>query len=264
MKLFTTSLLASLLVGQSLCATIIDAADVLYYFSVYELDVKVWGTGSGYVATGCRGSRSDGSCNYTEFVNYLYDGEASNSPVFPEIESSWQFSPGASLAIITTTWNILSESNKEGTSAMYTRLIDGREAKVGIWSDMGFAIEKGRVQGAAKDISIGRHLANVRGILSAVSEFRHADANTRLMDHLRDNVRSVVWETVEREAQYRESNWQEIEWEKTVKNNPDMKDPTSNLFKEVTNQINEHLGKAGVIQAKTINAKAARSLQLCF
>lgn len=264
MKLAVPFYSLGLLTSQGLAATIIDAADVLYYFSVYELDVQVWGTGSGFVATGCRGSRSGGSCTYTEFVNYLYDGEAANSPVFPDIESSWQFSPGASLAIVSTTWNILSESNKEGSQAMYTRLIDGRESKVGIWSDMGFAIEKGRIEGATKDIQIGRHLANVKGILSAASEFRHADSNTRLMDYLRDNVRGVVWDTVEREAQYRESSWHEVEWEKTVQNNPDMKDPTSNLFKEVTFQINEHFRSADMIQAKTINAKAARSLELCF
>lgn len=253
-----------LFAARGLTFTLIDAVDYLYFYTVYDLDVTVFGVGNGYMAPKCKGSGEGGRCNYNEFVNYIQDGTPSATPAYAEVSGDWQFTPGSSANIILASYEILSKSNKEPNSDVYTRLRDGRKTSVGIWNDLGFAVEKGRVTGATKDINIGRHMANVKGVLSAVTEFRRADANTKLLDHLKGRVKDAVWETVDRESKFQQSKWQEIEWEKTVKFNPDMKDPKSELFKEVTYQMNEHFKNAKVITAKTINAKLARTANLCL
>ncbi|KAJ0328215.1 hypothetical protein COL922a_013316 [Colletotrichum nupharicola] len=221
---------------------------MLYFYTVYELDVEVFGVGKGYIALGCRGTGTGNRCIYNKFVSYIETGNATPTPTIYDIKSKWEFTLNSITDIMTP-----------------TRLRDGRKTYVGVWTDLGYAVEKGRIVGVTNDISITRHLANINGVLASVAEYRRGDANTKLMDHLKGRVTDVVWETVNREAEYRTNyNWQEIEWEKTIQSNPAMKDPTRELFKEVTYQLERHLRTAESRNANTINAKVASTIKTCF
>ncbi|KAF4906589.1 hypothetical protein CGCF415_v007961 [Colletotrichum fructicola] len=246
--------------------TLIDAADMLYFYTVYELDVEVFGVGKGYIALGCRGTGTGNRCTYNEFVSYIETRSATPTPTIYDIKSKWEFTLNSITDIMTATFEWRSTSiNEPKKDDRFRRLRDGRKTYVGVWTDLGYAVEKGRIVGVTNDISITRRLANINGVLASVAEYRRGDANTKLMDHLKGRVTDVVWETVNREAEYRTNyNWQEIEWEKTIQSNPAMKDPTSELFKEVTYQLERHLRTAESRNANTINAKVASTIKKCF
>lgn len=251
------------LAAQGLGATMIDALDLLYFWTVYDLDVAVYGVGKGYIALGCRGTGADGRCTYNEFLSYVQTGSATPAPTVYDIEVGWTFTPNSVTDIGTATYDWLSQSNKDPGTDKWTRLRDGRKSSVGIWTDMGFAVEKGRVTGATADIEIKRYLANIRGVLEGDFEWRSRQANQGLLDHLKSNLRGLDVTVVDKEGNAVNTKWQEVEWEKTIANNPDMKNPTSELFKEVTFQLNEHFKNQEWRTLKSINGKVAQALRIC-
>lgn len=232
---------------------------MLYYYTVYELDVAVWGVHNGYIATGCIGNGKDNSCTFNEFVNFIAFGEAANSPSYYDMASGYALAPGDIMVIVGTLRDKFST-----VPAAFERLVRGRRSPIGVWNDMGFAIEKGAIEGAAKDIDITRHLKNAHLVAGAISEVRASILNSAVRKQLVERVKSAVWQTVEKESQYVGKPWQEIEWEKTVEKYPEMKDPNSQLFKDVTEALDDFYQDKANAKGLTIKQKIERTIAGCF
>ena len=255
--------LAALVAPVVVCAD--DASDpvapfeMLYYWTVYDLDVAVWGVHNGYIATNCLGSGKGKRCSFNEFVNFIVLGDASDKPSYYDMSSDYAMAPGDVMVIVGTL-----EDKLKTPAAAFDRLVRGRRSAVGVWNDLGFAVDKGSVEGAAKDIGVDRLLKNARTVLGAVSEVRASILHSNIRAQLVARVKDVVWQTVQRESAFVGKPWQEIEWEKTVEKYPDMKDPNSRLFKEVTEALDKFYQDKTNAKDLTIKQKVERSIASCF
>ncbi|KAH7128939.1 hypothetical protein EDB81DRAFT_764090 [Dactylonectria macrodidyma] len=113
-----------------------------------------------------------------------------------------------------------------------------------------------------RDIAIGRHLKNVEMVLGAVSLSRAAQLNSKTLSLLRSNVKNVIWQIVEKESAFVDNKWNEIDWNATIKKNPNMSKPSSSLFKEVTAGLRSlHRNNAAEMAARQ---KVMDMVHLCF
>ncbi|EQB47723.1 hypothetical protein CGLO_13110 [Colletotrichum gloeosporioides Cg-14] len=71
--------------------TLNDAADLLYFYTVYQLDVEVCGVGKSYIALNCRGTGTGNRCTYNAFVSYIETGSVTSAPTIYNITSKWEF-----------------------------------------------------------------------------------------------------------------------------------------------------------------------------
>ncbi|UNI18136.1 hypothetical protein JDV02_004425 [Purpureocillium takamizusanense] len=101
----------------------------------------------------------------------------------------------------------------------------------------------------------------VRG---AVSDVRASILHSNIRKELVARVKDVVWQTVQKESDYVAKPWQEIEWEKTVEKYPDMKDPNSKLFREVTDALDKFYQDKANAKDLTSKQKVERSISSCF
>ncbi|KAF7550316.1 hypothetical protein G7Z17_g5811 [Cylindrodendrum hubeiense] len=256
MNLFL-ALITSALVAPSFAASITEGYDRVYYYVVYDLDVTAWGLGKGYLAPDCRGSRSDKSCNFDEFINFIEFGEASDSPSYYDLESNFELTPGT---VIVTGAAIVDAIQDPHT--FYDNLMPGRQSALGIWNDLGYVVDQGISVSAQRDISISRHLKNAEMVLGAVSQSRSALLNSKTLSQLSSNVKDVVWQIVEKESQYVENKWNEINWDETIKAHPDMSNPKSTLFKAVTKELQTTYGSNAV--EMSVKRKVLEMVHLCF
>lgn len=237
----------------------VEAYEMLYYYTIYDLDVSVWGPKNGYVAPACSGSGDNGRCRFNEFVNFIAFGDAANSPSYYDMGSGYSMAPGDVMVIVGTLMDKF-----ETAPAAFSRLIRGRRSAIGVWNDLGFAMDKGAVEGAAKDISISRQLKNAELVLGAVKDVRASILNSEIRKQLISRVKDAVWQTVEQESQFVQKPWQEIEWEKTVAAYPDMANPESQLFKQVTEALNDFYTDKQNAKGLTIQQKIGKTLAGCF
>ncbi|KAJ4244063.1 hypothetical protein NW762_014676 [Fusarium torreyae] len=186
---FATSSLAGL--------TYVEAYDRIFAYVLCDLDVTVWGPGKGYMAPKCRGTRSDKSCTFDEFINFVHFGEDASSPSYYELDGSYQLTTGTTVALADAIMRLSSVAPQ-------------------------------------RDISISRHLKNLEMVLGAVSISRGAALNMESLATLRDNINDVIWQVSEKESDYIKRKWTETDWDETVKWYSEMKKPDSDTFKAVT------------------------------
>ncbi|KAM0544198.1 hypothetical protein ACHAPJ_011949 [Fusarium lateritium] len=221
---FVTSSLAEL--------TYVEAYDRVFAYVLYDLDVTVWGPGKGYMAPTCRGSRSDKSCTFDEFINFVTFGEAASSPSYYELDGSYQLTTGTIVALADAIMRL--SSGRFIDNVFYTKASELR-----IWNDYGFVIDGSQTVAPQRDISISRHLKNLEMVLGAVSISRGAALNMESLATLRNNVKDVIWQVSEKEDDFIKRKWTEIDWDETVKNYPDMKKPDTDMFKAITDQLQD-------------------------
>ncbi|KAK7432201.1 hypothetical protein QQZ08_001146 [Neonectria magnoliae] len=240
MKWYTT-LVSLAFVAPSLAATIVEAYDRVYAYVVYDLDVTVWGPGKGYIAPKCMGSRADESCTFNEFINFIEVGSADSEPAYYTLDGTYYLTADTLISLSTTLRDAL-----KNPQAWFDGLIPSRRSHTGIWNDFGFVIDQAASVAPQRDIQIGRHLQNVETTLSQLSS----------------NVKNVIWQIVERESAYLTNKWNEVDWDATIKKYPDMSNPNSNLFKEVTAELRTlHNNNAGEV---TVKRKVMDMVSLCF
>ncbi|KAF4958412.1 hypothetical protein FSARC_11029 [Fusarium sarcochroum] len=212
--------------------TYVEAYDRVFAFVLYDLDVTVWGPGKGYIAPKCRGSRSDESCTFDEFINFVEFGEAASSPSYYELDGSYQLTTSTIVALADAIMRL-------SGGKFIDNVFETKSSELRIWNDYGFVIDGSQTVAPQRDISISRHLKNLEMVLGAVSLSRGAALNMESLATLRNNMKTVIWQVTEKESDFIKRKWTEIDWDETVKKYPEMKDPNSVMFKEITDQLQD-------------------------
>ncbi|KPM44470.1 hypothetical protein AK830_g2092 [Neonectria ditissima] len=252
-----TILFTLALAVPSFAATLVDGYDRVYFYVIYDLDVTVWGPGKGYVAPKCLGSRSDKSCTFDEFINFIEFGEASSSPSYYTLDSGYTLTIGT---VVTSGAALLDAFTDFKT--FWENLIPERASQLGIWNDLGFVVDQATSVAPQRDIPIARHLKNAEMMLGAVSQARSAQLNSKTFSLLTSNVKDVIWQIVEKESSFVPDKWKEINWDETIKKYPDMSDPSSTLFKKVTAELRTLHGNNAV--ELSVRRKVMDMVHLCF
>ncbi|KAL2207005.1 hypothetical protein CC79DRAFT_1386304 [Sarocladium strictum] len=253
----------ALATGRALAEVAQDTAlDVLYYYSLYDLNYEIWGKGGGAIANKCRGSGKDSRCTFTEFTNYITTGKATSQPVIYDIPSDWHFGSGD----VTTLYAAFDELIAgDRTTVKYTTLVDGTKTKTEVWEKLGYILREDHLKSRKGYSDMERFLGNIRQVMDAALNYRKADLGPKTLSGLRSRLKDVLWQTVENSSKFKEKSWQELDWEKTVKANPDLLNPKSELFKQVTYALNQVVkGDPALMVEKTLNAELARQVKLCF
>lgn len=234
------------------------ALDMLYFYTVYDMDVEVWGVYNGYIGTKCSGSGIDNRCTFDEFVNFVVFGTADSKPSYYDLPSGYTVTPGDVLTIT----NFLRKGIKNW-KFIFSNISPTRKSAVGVWSDLGFAVEKDKVVGGERNIDLSRHVKNAHMVLGAVSDHRASLLNPNVQKQLKTSVKDVIWQIANKEGAsgYK---WQQINWEETVRKNPDMANPKSDLFKAVTAELNTIFKDGDFAKTLTINNKVNTQLKGCF
>lgn len=249
--------------GSTLAEVAQDTAlDILYYYSLYDFNWAIWGKGGGAIANKCRGSGEDGRCNFTEFTNYITTGKAASQPVIYDIPSDWHFVAGDVITLYSAFDEIIAGDR---TTVKYTYLVDGTKTKTEVWGKLGYILREDSLRSRKGYNDVPRMLGNIRQVMDAALDYRKAEFHPKTLSGLRSRLKDVLWETVENSSKFREKSWQELDWEKTVKSNPDLLNPKSELFKQVTYALNQVVkGDPALMVEKTLNAELARQVKLCF
>ncbi|KAH7140390.1 hypothetical protein B0J13DRAFT_637920 [Dactylonectria estremocensis] len=244
-------------VAPSLATTIVEAYDRIYAYVVYDLDTTVWGVGKRYIAPKCLGSRADKSCTFNEFINFIEIGEASPTPAYYTLDGTYYFTPSTLVALSTALRDAL-----KNPQPWWENLVSSRKSHTGIWNDLGFVVDQASSVAPQRDVEIGRHLQNAEMVMGAISLSRSSAINTKTLAELRTNVKNVLWEITQKETVYLQNKWDEVDWDKMVKKWPDLTNPSSTLFKDVTKQLRTiHSNNAGEM---TVKRKVMDSVHLCF
>ncbi|KAK7414550.1 hypothetical protein QQX98_006577 [Neonectria punicea] len=251
-------LIISLFASRCLAAASIEGAhERIYFYLVYEFDIAVWGTGKGFISTECRGSNADESCTFNEFINYIETGSAVNTPTYYDGIPGGLFTIGTIGQIVDA---LTALNNRWNTDP--SRIVIGRKELIGLWKDLGNALDRGVYEAQAKGISVTRHLANAQLVLGEVSRHRAAALNPRVRSHMGSAVKDVLWQIVDKESQ--RVKWQEIDWEKTVATNPQLLDPSSTTSKKVFTELQNFWKVRENAIDKTVSYKVNDSLRACF
>lgn len=172
------------------------ALDLLYFYIVYEMDVEVWGVYNGYIGTKCSGSGEKNRCTFAEFVNFVAFGTADSKPSYYDLApSGYSLAPGDVLTITN-----FPRGGIKNWKLIRSNISPTRTSAVGIWSDLGFAVEKDRVVGGQKNIDLSRHAKNAELVLGAVSQHRMSLLNPKVYKQLKTNVNNVVWQVANKEG----------------------------------------------------------------
>ncbi|KAH0430183.1 hypothetical protein CcaCcLH18_07998 [Colletotrichum camelliae] len=239
--------------------TFVEAYDRVYAYMIYDMDVTVWGPGKGYIAPKCMGSRSDQSCTFNEFINFVEFGEAASSPTYYTLDGTYYLTPST---IYTIGDALRGAIKSESGQTWWDGLFPSRKSYTGIWNDFGFVIDQSTSVAPQRDIPIGRHLESVEMVLGAVSQSRAAQLNSKTLSLLSSNVKDIIWQIVEKESAFVDNKWNEIDWDATIKKYPDMSKPNSDLFKKVTAELRTlHGNNAAEV---TVRRKVMDMVHLCF
>lgn len=253
------TLFAGILALAGSCKAIeaVEAAKVLYYYTVYDLDSRMWGTG--YVAPKCKGTRDDGKCTFDEFVNYIKTGDASASPSYYTVESGFSFFAGDIMAMITALMKI------DAIPANHIpRLMQGRTTAQGLFDDLAHVIDEDHQRADSKQIGITRHKNNIQQALGGLRAHLSAKAEGGLAARLQNWNRDVVWKIVQRENAYVKDQWKKVDWQATVLANPELKNPKSNLYMNTVKTIKGEKNLVGNLQDRTMAIKAAETFNQCY
>ncbi|KAK2728198.1 hypothetical protein CKAH01_11192 [Colletotrichum kahawae] len=255
----TVALMLLAFAAPAFALTFVEAYDRVYAYMIYDMDVTVWGPGKGYIAPKCMGSRSDQSCTFNEFINFVEFGEAASSPTYYTLDGTYYLTPSTIYTIGDALRGVI---KSESGQTWWHGLFPSRKSHTGIWNDFGFVIDQSTSVAPQRDIPIGRHLENVEMVLGAVSQSRAAQLNSKTLGLLSSNVKDVIWQIVEKESAFVDNKWNEIDWDATIKKYPDMSKPNSDLFKKVTAELRTlHGNNAAEV---TVRRKVMDMVHLCF
>ncbi|EOO02144.1 hypothetical protein UCRPA7_2353 [Phaeoacremonium minimum UCRPA7] len=244
----------------SLAADLDGALDRVYVYLLYDLDCTVWGPGKGYIATGCKGQvLEDKRCNFNELINFIEFGTATNSPAYYELDNSFNFTVGTIAQIgdvlhqINIAWN-------EDTSA--DRIIKGRQTWTGLWNDFSYATKRTFDRAVESGLNIERDSANIKIALGELLNVRVAPLNSKIATHLAEQVREVKFRYIDRKNSF--GQWTEIDWDETIRQNPALMDPKTDMYKLLTKTMKNYFTLPENTQALTVNTKAGQSLRPCY
>lgn len=237
------------------------ALDIVSAYVFYDMDVDIWGVYNGYIASKCTGSGKNKRCTFDEFVNFVVFGTAASKPSYYDLPSGYSLSSGDVLMLTNFIREKLKEAHKE-VKAKYDRISEGRKTSVGIWSDLGYALNKDKVVGADKHIDLDQRLRNIHMMMGAVSLHRSKIFRAGTLDKMKESVKDVKWQISERQSQGQK--WREINWEETVRKNPDMANPKSDLFRAVTEELNTIYKDKDFSRELTISNKVNAQMRGCL
>lgn len=235
----------------------VEAAKILYYWTQYDFDSRMWGTG--YIAPKCKGSRDDGKCTFDEFVNYFATGEASPSPSYYTIESGFSFFPGDVMAIVTALMKL-----NEIKNGHIPRIVQGRTTAQGLFDDLARILDKNHERANLKQVGMSRHAHNLMESLGGLRAHLEAKNAGNLATKLQAWNRDVNWKIVQRESAYVKNSWNMIDWEATVKVHPELRDVKSTLYGNTVKAIKGETNLAGNLADKKIAQNVAGVFQKCL
>ncbi|KAI6784763.1 uncharacterized protein J7T54_007856 [Emericellopsis cladophorae] len=256
------SLLAAAAAFVRTCSAIeeVEAARVIYFYTVYDLDVEVWGQGNGYIAPECKGVViPDGRCTFDEFVNFVDTGEASTNPKYHDLTNSFSFLPGDINAMVLAL-DALDAKIEDVTD----KVVRGRRSAVGIWDDLATIVDKDHARAEARNINTRRHFTNLKEALTGVTAHTSAHLEMGTLDRMRSYRKDVIWKIVNRESEYRKAGWQKIDWQATIAANPDLAYADSNLYQNTAKALKGFDTLRGTMAEKSIAYKTANTFNACF
>lgn len=260
MRLFSVLLGCAALLQPCFAIDEVEAARVLYYYTVYDLDVEVYGQGSGHVATGCKGVvLPDKRCTLDEFVNFIDLGEASTNPKYYDLSSSFSFLPGDINAIVAALMKI-----DELGDNYVEKIVKGRRTTLGVFDDLAKIVDKNHQRAESRNIGIRRHMTNLQEVLGGLRVYQSAKMEGGLAERMRNYKKDVVWKIVQRESEYRSAKWNKIDWRATVEANPDLRYPSSNLYKDTVSVLKGYDKLDGNMAERSIARRTADTFNGCF
>ena len=260
MKVLTALLGVLALIQPCFSSEAAEAAEILYFYTVYDLDVKVWGPGHGYVAPDCEGkSLPDGECTLNEFINFIRFGDASSGESYYDLEGGFQFVPGAVAAIVIALRDIV-----QNWDFVVGNVVKNRKTAVGLWDDLAQIIDADHERAKKRNIGVTRHLTNAATVLGAAVDFRQAALSENFIDHMKSQVKDVIWKTVNKESDYIKAGYNKLKWQATVEANPDLKDPKTDMYKNVIKAVKGFDQLDGTMHDKTMAINAANSFRTCL
>lgn len=239
-----------------------EAARILYYYTAYDLDVTVNGVGKGYISPNCRGSAiADGRCTFDEFVNFIFFDKASQTPAYYELEEEEPSILPQDVAAIIEFLGDLKSDLEPGLEE--DRVVKGRRSPIGIFNDIGTIIDKDHGRAGSLKIDISRHWENMQEALAGLRDAQKAVLQTGLATALSD-MKDVSWAIVARHSNYLNSLYTGVDWELTIKDNPELLVPSSDLYKNAVKALQDYDELEATRKQKTMAYKAQSLLNACF
>lgn len=155
-------------------------------------------------------------------------------------------------------------------STSWDRVIVGRKDLIGLYTDLGHTLDETRRKAATLGINTRRFLDNALLVMGAISQYRDAALNPKILKQMASSVKDVLWQIANKEIQDFENGqsdrtrWQEIDWQATVEKNPALSDPNGNVYKEVGRQLSNFYTDKGNAYDLTIKYKVGNSIRLCY
>lgn len=238
----------------------IEAARVLYYFSVYDLDVAVYGQGRGNISPDCKGIvLPGGQCTFDEFVNFIAFGEASTEPSYYDLSSGFSFYPADIAAMVAALSAV-----EDGGAQMYERTVKGRRTPVGIFDDLAIIVDRDHERAQSRNIGITRHLTNLKEAMIGLRAYSEAKLQGDLATRMENYNKEVIWKLIDRESEYRKAGWHKIDWKATVAANPDLAYASTDLYKNTVKALKGFDDFTGVMEERTMAYKVANTFNACF
>jgi hypothetical protein len=239
-----------------------EAARVLYYYTAYDIDVTVNGVGQGYISPDCKGSATaDGRCTLDEFINFIFLDETSLTPeYYTLLDDEFYFGP-SDVASIIGALGVIKSNLEPGMEE--DKVIKGRRSPIGFFNDIGTIIDKDYERAGLLKIDISRHWGNMQQALTGLRDSQKAVLQTGLAGAL-DRINGLEWSIATRHSDYLERLYTGVDWELTIKDNPDLFVPSSDLYKNAVKALQDYDELEATRKQKTMAYKTKNLLNACF
>ncbi|KAM7214359.1 hypothetical protein V8F06_010275 [Rhypophila decipiens] len=191
--------------------------------------------GNTYTAPGYNGNRPNGGCNFNEYINYLVNGKATETPFHYELESAFSLQIGTVMQLVDALLATIKVSGE--VSQLKNQITPRRITWKSTFRSLGKVFEQQMEKGRKAGKNVALHASQLEMVMGGLSLHSKGLLQKGGLEHFKANMRDVVWQTVRQDELRYKVRIDMVDWDSMVARYPDLKDPTSGLYKRVNVQL---------------------------